>query len=797
MTTPSRSPVRHVLAFSGTFLPGYKAGGPIKSMVQLLDNLPESVQVILVTRDRDLGDAIPYKGLSGKIVSRGVHEVYYMNCRSIRHWIALLRMARRVTIDLVYLNSLWSPQFTILPLLAHRLGLLRARSVLLAPRGELSSGALGIKSAKKRAFLHLWAPTLRRLNPLWHASSDMEQRDIGRMFPWARTVVQVDSRGDEPRREVIGSVPRARLVFLSRISRMKNLELALKAFQLIESEVNFDIYGPIEDSRYWDGCLRLIAEMPLNVRASYRGMVSPDQVQATFAQYDAFILPTLGENFGHAIGESLSAGCPVVCSQLTPWTEVLNDGGGATLAAFDPNAWATEIERRANETPNERDGAKRAAVAAYSKWRQEVGNTSAVEIALNEVSPLTLSAAGGGPRRVALITQGYQTAGGIQTAARWLVAGLRGAGFEVEVFNLASSRADPVSRRLRSPSSWRSATLLAPDSVEPQLTHVGANGVELEPLRYVPRAELTIELDRFDLVHVVAGAPALALAAARSRRPVVVQVATTVAWERASQLRAEASALAFWRRAMTRVTSLMERAALTKVDAVLVMNREMQDFVRSVSPARAVLAPPGIDTERFAPPMQEWDRSGYLLSVCRLSDARKGLERLIRSYALMVDMRPSLPDLVLAGRGVAPAGITRLIAELGVSTRVNIRSDVPQADLPSLYRGASVYLQSSYEEGFGISVLEAMACGLPVVATDTAGTRETVAHGETGWLVSQDDDVASVMADRTLALWVGDGRGMSQRARNRAVLMFSDDATLSRILDVYWQLMPNSPVHHL
>lgn len=210
MTKSSGPRVRYVLAFSGTFLPGCKAGGPVKSMVQLLDNLPESVRVVLVTRDRDLGDAVPYEGLSGTAISHGAHEVLYLNCRDPRHWMMLLRMGRRIPIDLIYLSSLWSPQFTIHPIAAQRLDLLPAGAIILAPRGELSSGALSLKSAKMRAFLHIGAPLLRRADPLWHASTEMEQRDIMWTFPWARTVIHADGRGDDPLKEIVGSEERAR-----------------------------------------------------------------------------------------------------------------------------------------------------------------------------------------------------------------------------------------------------------------------------------------------------------------------------------------------------------------------------------------------------------------------------------------------------------------------------------------------------------------------------------------------------------------------------------------------------------
>lgn len=374
--------VRRVLAFTPTFAPGYKAGGVLKSMVQVLENLPESVTVTLATADRDLGDSVSYPGLSGKFIRRGQHEIYYLNRRNPRHWLALQRWARQNPVDLIYVNSLWSPLFTVLPVVAHLMGLLPSREVLLSPRGELSPGALGLKSTKKRAFLRGWAPLLRRIDPIWHASTEMEEREIHQIFPWARTVIQVDTLGDVPREDIIASRERARFVFISRISPKKNLQLGLEALQFVRSELDLDVYGPLEDASYWTVCQELIDKLPDNVRATYRGMLRPDQIQDTFAQYDGFILPTLGENFGHVIAESLSAGCPVICSQHTPWTEVLNEGGGVALKELDAQLWADEIDRRARQTVSQRDQAKRNALNAYIGWRLQQEKTSAVESAI-------------------------------------------------------------------------------------------------------------------------------------------------------------------------------------------------------------------------------------------------------------------------------------------------------------------------------------------------------------------------------------------------------------------------------
>jgi len=148
------------------------------------------------------------------------------------------------------------------------------------------------------------------------------------------------------------------------------------------------------------------------------------------------------------------------------------------------------------------------------------------------------------------------------------------------------------------------------------------------------------------------------------------------------------------------------------------------------------------------------------------------------------------PPLVIAGKGKLAGSVRALIGDLGLHSRVTVQSDVAPSDLVELYRGAAVFLQTSYEEGLGVSVLEAMACGVPVVATETAGTTETVVNGVTGWLVPQAPgaDVPRLFARRVLGTLEGDGRAMGARARVRCLETFSRDATLRVFTDLYEEL---------
>ncbi|MEV4766448.1 glycosyltransferase, partial [Micromonospora chokoriensis] len=248
-------------------------------------------------------------------------------------------------------------------MLATILGLISAKRILIAPRGEFSPGALGIRSHKKRLFLALWRRLLGRRDVLWHATNDREAAHIRALVPGARIVLRENQTllPVDPAPPVEHDDDRLRLVFLSRITPMKNLDMVLRALTAVSRPLSLDIHGPVDDPSYWRECQRLCDELPATVTVRYRGPVPPAEVRATFTRYDAFVLPTRGENFGHVIAESLSASCPVVCSAETPWTDVLEGGGGVVLPALSPAELSRVIERMAADGVVERHARRVAA----------------------------------------------------------------------------------------------------------------------------------------------------------------------------------------------------------------------------------------------------------------------------------------------------------------------------------------------------------------------------------------------------------------------------------------------------
>jgi glycosyltransferase involved in cell wall biosynthesis len=249
-------------------------------------------------------------------------------------------------------------------LIARRLGRVPERPVIVAPRGELSPGALAIRRWKKAPYL-LLANKLGLLDGvIFQASAEPEKRDIERALGVTGKVViarnlavkaELDAAGVGAEAVVRRDKRRgrARFVFVSRVSPKKNLEYALRQMAGLVGEVSLEICGPIDDESYWRRCERIIAALPSNVTVTYRGPLPHDQVRAVFGGADGFVFPTSGENFGHVIYEALQAECPVLVSDNTPWGAIAESGAGWVLSLSDEVGWRAALQRCVDMTAEE------------------------------------------------------------------------------------------------------------------------------------------------------------------------------------------------------------------------------------------------------------------------------------------------------------------------------------------------------------------------------------------------------------------------------------------------------------
>ena len=196
-----------------------------------------------------------------------------------------------------------------------------------------------------------------------------------------------------------------------------------------------------------------------------------------------------------------------------------------------------------------------------------------------------------------------------------------------------------------------------------------------------------------------------------------------------------------------------ERQLGRAVDRVVVQCRdEIRELVMlGVPRSQMVLIPSGVNTGRFHPdgPAQPRGAEPRILTVGRLVE-RKGFEDVIRALAVV-------PQAELVVVGGAPDGhdpyadrLREVAGQCGVAGRVRLAGAVPARDMPRWYRSADVLAAAPWYEPFGLTPLEAMACGVPVVATAVGGLTDTVLDGVTGDLVPARDPRALGEALRRL-----------------------------------------------
>ena len=228
------------------------------------------------------------------------------------------------------------------------------------------------------------------------------------------------------------------------------------------------------------------------------------------------------------------------------------------------------------------------------------------------------------------------------------------------------------------------------------------------------------------------------------------------------------------------------------VDRVIVQCRdEIGELLRMGVPrSRMALVPSGVNTERFSergPSVPRRDGLARILTVARLVE-RKGVEDSIRAMAAV----PGAELVVVGGPPAAVLGADpyarRLLAlaeHCRVADRVTLVGAVPAHEMPAWYRSADIVAATPWYEPFGLTPLEAMACGVPVVATEVGGLTDTVVDGVTGDLVPARDPRALATALRRLLADEVRRFSYAAAAADRAAASYSWPRIAERLTAVY------------
>jgi glycosyltransferase involved in cell wall biosynthesis len=310
------------------YLPGTNSGGPVSSVSNLVAALPE-IDFYILTRNTDYCSNEPYLGITpNQWLKQGENVwVYYFSEDQLSKG-KLKAVIQDIQVKVLYVNGIYSRKFSQWPVgIGNDLGL----KTIVAARGMLSPHALAVKSFKKLLFLSFMRWINAYSNVLFHATSEEEAMDIKNVIG-KRVKISVLANVARQEKNTIKEITKkqgsVKLVSIGRIAPEKGTMHGLKALKDMQGTVELDLYGTCYDFEYWNQCEQLIKQLPKNIVVRYQGVCKSEEVPAKLEAAHALLLPSEGENYGHAIVESFTKARPVIISKHTPWRSLTNFQAG-------------------------------------------------------------------------------------------------------------------------------------------------------------------------------------------------------------------------------------------------------------------------------------------------------------------------------------------------------------------------------------------------------------------------------------------------------------------------------------
>lgn len=246
----------------------------------------------------------------------------------------------------------------------------------------------------------------------------------------------------------------------------------------------------------------------------------------------------------------------------------------------------------------------------------------------------------------------------------------------------------------------------------------------------------------------------------------------------------------------------MRRAYRPFVHRYVALSRDLAGYLQAkvgVPPGRISQVYNGVDIERFHPPMQTrppipgcpfTGASFFIVGTVGRMQTVKAQTLLARAFTRALEQQPALRDrlrLVMVGEGPLRAEAQALLDAAGLSALAWLPGE--RADVPDVMRGLDCFVLPSLAEGISNTILECMACGVPVLVTAVGGNAELVVDGETGVIVPADDVDAMAAGLVQIAASPERTQAMGRAGRERAVRHFSLPAMVAAYQGLYDRLL--------
>ncbi len=330
------------------YLPGTNSGGPVRSFSNLINYFKDKYIFFIITRNNDYATTEIYEGIeSNKWIKRSKNlNIIYLSKEKLSV-VNLIKLYKEVEYDYFWINGVYSFYFSIFPIIFLKM---KNQVGIVSVRGMLNPQAFSVKPLRKKIYL-LLSNCLGLFNKIkFHATNESEKTYINKHLGKNKSIFiapNIPSLIQSKNKITFKPDNIIRMVSIARISKEKGILKLLRKIVNTKHKIKLDLYGPIYDHGYWNECKKIIQKSSNNITINYKGIISYDKLPKILIKYDFFILFTEGENFGHSIFESFSAGLPVITSINTPWRQLKKKKIG-----WDINIDNFEFEKTINEITN-------------------------------------------------------------------------------------------------------------------------------------------------------------------------------------------------------------------------------------------------------------------------------------------------------------------------------------------------------------------------------------------------------------------------------------------------------------
>jgi len=314
-----------ILVIYNYFTPAYKAGGPIQSIINLVENLKHNYELYIIASNCDLGSNVglpvqvntwtDFRGDTVKVIYLDKSHLLSLN---------IYKLVQELNPDKILVNGIYSIPFSIIP------SLFFSKNTIMHLRGMLHPRALNQKGLKKKVFIAFFKILGIHKRIEFCVSDELEKKYAQDVFG-THTKIWI-AQNFPAKHDTLPYLKKDKgslvMISLALISKMKNHLLVIEALNRVKSNIVWNIYGPIKDLKYWENCKVAISNLPSNIKVFYKGELNPNFKWDEFAQCHVSILPSESENFGHALYESMIAAKPIITSQNTPWKNLKENFAG-------------------------------------------------------------------------------------------------------------------------------------------------------------------------------------------------------------------------------------------------------------------------------------------------------------------------------------------------------------------------------------------------------------------------------------------------------------------------------------